>query len=179
MKKVLVISTSLRAGSNSELAASEVARGAKEAGHDVEFVSLKGKRIAFCKGCLACQKLGKCVIDDDGNAIADLVCASDAVVWVTPVYYYEMSGQMKTLIDRMNSLYSRPYRFEDVYLLTVSAEDEDYVIDGALKGVQGWVDCFERATLKGHLSLGGFNGPNEIKGSPRLLQAYEFGRNIK
>ena len=55
MKKVLVISTSLRAGSNSELLAKEFEKGAKEAGNAVEFVSLKDKNIAFCKGCMACQ----------------------------------------------------------------------------------------------------------------------------
>lgn len=178
MKKVLIISTSLRAGSNSEIAAKEVEKGAKDAGNDVEFVSLKDKAIAFCKGCMACQKLGRCVIGDDANAITDKICESDVIVWVTPVYYYEMSGQMKTMIDRANSLYVRDRKFKEVYLVTTSAEDEDYVPSGALKGLQGWVDCFEGVEIKGALSLGGFNEPNEIKGNERLQHAYEFGRKI-
>lgn len=62
MKKVLVISTSLRHGSNSEALANEFVRGAREAGHDVEMISLRGKEIRFCQGCLACQKTQKCVI---------------------------------------------------------------------------------------------------------------------
>ena len=57
MKKVLIISTSIRNGSNSERLAHEFEKGAKEAGHDVSFVSLKDKQIAFCRGCLACQKI--------------------------------------------------------------------------------------------------------------------------
>ena len=60
MKKVLIISTSLRNNANSEILAQETERGALDAGHKVEFGTLKGKEIKFCKGCLACQKLGKC-----------------------------------------------------------------------------------------------------------------------
>ena len=54
-KNVLIISTSLRAGSNSDILARECERGAKEAGNEVEFISLKGKQIKYCIGCLACQ----------------------------------------------------------------------------------------------------------------------------
>ena len=61
MKNVLILSTSLRGGSNSELLAKECARGAEEAGNHVELLSLKGKKIQYCIGCLACLKTGKCV----------------------------------------------------------------------------------------------------------------------
>ena len=66
-KKVLIISTSIRPNSNSELLANAFADGARESGNVVELVSLKDKAISFCKGCLACQKLGRCVINDDAN----------------------------------------------------------------------------------------------------------------
>lgn len=178
MKKVLIISTSIRAGSNSEALAHAFEKGAVEAGNDVEFVSLKDKQIAFCKGCLACQKIGKCVIVDDANAIADKMCAAEVIVWVTPIYYYEMSGQMKTLIDRANSLYSRDYKFRDVYLLMTAAEGEDYVPEKAIGGVQGWIDCFEKATLKGTLFAGGFGAPNEIKDNAILRKAEIMGRGV-
>ena len=178
MKKVLIISASIRSGSNSERLAREFEKGAKEAGHVVEFVSLKDKRIAFCRGCLACQKLHKCVIDDDAIAIADKMCESEVIVWASPIYYYEMSGQMKTLIDRANSLYSRDYRFREIYFLAVAAEEESHVPEKAISGLQGWIDCFEGVELKKTLFIGGLNGPNEIEGNGQLLQAYEMGRNI-
>ena len=107
MKKVIVISTSLRTGSNSDMLANKFIEGAKAAGHEVEKISLAGKDIRFCKGCLACQKFGKCVIKDDVNEIMLKVLNADVVCWATPIYYYEMSGQMKTLIDRMNAIYAR------------------------------------------------------------------------
>ena len=103
MKKVIVISTSLRAGSNSDMLADKFMEGALQAGHEVEKISLIGKDILFCRGCLACQKLGKCVINDDVDAIMQKVLHADVIVWATPIYYFEMSGQMKVLIDRMNA----------------------------------------------------------------------------
>jgi hypothetical protein len=71
-KKVLIISSSLRGGSNSECLARECERGAKDAGHDVQFISLKGKELKFCIGCLSCQETGKCVLKDDA---ADIMAA--------------------------------------------------------------------------------------------------------
>jgi len=114
MKKVIVISTSLRRGSNSDMLADQFVEGAKSAGNEVEKISLVGKNIQFCKGCLGCQKLGRCVINDDVNDIMAKVLKADVICWATPIYYYEMSGQMKTLIDRMNAMYEQDYAFRDV-----------------------------------------------------------------
>lgn len=86
-KKVLVISTSPRKNSNSDALAKEFARGAKEAGNLVEEISLIGKTINFCKGCLACTKTLRCVMHDDADAIAQKMLAADVLVFATPVYY--------------------------------------------------------------------------------------------
>lgn len=72
----------------------------------MEFITLKEKEIGFCKGCLACQQTGNCVIKDDVTKIMNNVIDSDVVVWATPIYCYEMSGQMKVLIDRLNPMFS-------------------------------------------------------------------------
>lgn len=69
-KKGLIISTSLRKGSNSEALAQEFEKGAKEAGHNVEMVYLHDKTINFCTGCLVCQETKRCVIRDGADAIA-------------------------------------------------------------------------------------------------------------
>ena len=178
MKKVVVISTSLRAGSNSHAMAEQFAEGAKAAGHSVELISLRGKEIKFCIGCLSCQKTGACLFKDDVPAIMDSVLAADVVCWATPIYYYEMSGQMKTLIDRMNAMYPKDYRFRDVYLLTTATENEDFTPKGAGNGLQGWIDCFEKTNLKGHLFCGGVTNPKEIAENPKLQDAFELGRQI-
>ena len=64
--------------------AREFARGAKEAGHNVELVSLRGKAIGFCKGCLACQKTQRCVIHDDVDAIVRKMKDADVIAFATP-----------------------------------------------------------------------------------------------
>jgi len=178
MKKVIVISTSLRAGSNSDLLADKFVEGAKAAGNEVEKISLVGKNIQFCKGCLACQKLGRCVINDDVNDIMARVLKADVVVWATPIYYYEMSGQMKTLIDRMNAMYPLDYQFRDVYLLTTAAEDESHVPQRAEAGLTGWIDCYPKSRLAGTLFCGGVGAPREIDGNDKLQAAYDMGKAV-
>ena len=84
MSKVLVITTSLRAKSNTDILAGRLIAGARDAGHAVERISLKGKEIKFCVGCLACQKTQKCVLKDDAEAIAEQVKNADTLVFVTP-----------------------------------------------------------------------------------------------
>ena len=93
MSNVLVISTSLRAKSNSDILAERMIAGAKDAGHQVEHISLKGKALNFCIGCLACQKTQECVLKDDALWIAEKVKNADTLVFATPIYYYEMSGR--------------------------------------------------------------------------------------
>ena len=178
MKKVIVISTSLRHGSNSDMLAEKFAEGAKAAGNEVEKISLVGKNIQFCKGCMACQKMGRCVIKDDVNDIMAKVLNADVVVWATPIYYYEMSGQMKTLIDRMNAMYEQDYQLRDVYLLTTAAEDEEETPKRAETGLTGWIDCYPKSRLTGTLFCGGVNDAREIEGNPKLQAAYEMGKSI-
>lgn len=191
MKKVLVISTSPRVRSNSDALADEFVRGAKEAGHEVEKISLRGKNIQFCKGCLACSAKNRadefnrgeggkiCIIrNDDVGEIIQKMHDADVICWATPIYYYEMSGQMKTLIDRGNPLYTSDYHFRDIYMLSTAAEDEPEVPNRAISGLTGWIDCFEKAQLKGTVFAGGVNSMGEIEGHPSLQKAYEMGKAI-
>ena len=180
MSHVLVISTSLRAKSNSDILAERLVAGARDAGHEVELISLKGKTIGFCRGCFACQKTQKCVVKDDAIAIAEKVMNTETVVFVTPIYFYEMSGQMKTLLDRLNPLYSTDYRFRNVYMLSVAAEDEAFVPEKAVSGLRGWIDCFEKAELAGSLFCGGITDAGEAAGKTEQQQAaYDFGNALK
>ena len=180
MSNVLVISTSLRAKSNSDILTDHLIAGARDAGHQVEHISLKGKNIKFCIGCLACQKTQKCIQKDDAVEIAEKVKNADTLVFVTPIYYYEMSGQMKTLLDRMNPLYTSDYKFRRVYMLSTAAEDEEYTPEKAVNGLQGWIDCFEKAEFAGTLFCGGINDPGEALGkAAELEEAFQFGTKIQ
>ena len=178
MKRVIVISTSLRRGSNSDMLADKFVEGAKAAGNDVEKISLVGKEIQFCKGCFGCQKLGRCIINDDVNDIMAKVMNADVICWATPIYYYEMSGQMKTLIDRMNGMYDREPKFREVYLLTTAADDEEQTPKRAEAGLTGWIDCYPKSRLAGSLFCGGVNEPHAIEGNPKLQESFELGKSV-
>ncbi|WP_125143429.1 flavodoxin family protein [Clostridium transplantifaecale] len=178
-KKILVISTSPRLGGNSETLADEFMRGAKEAGHETEKVCLYDKTIEFCKGCLACQKTETCILHDDAAVIVERMRQADVVVFATPVYFYEMSGQMKTLLDRTNPLFPGEYSFRDVYLLAASADEAESSMDGAVKGLEGWISCFELSRLAGVVRGTGADKKGDIKGLPEVLAtAYEMGKNV-
>ena len=180
MSNVLVISTSLRARSNSDVLTERLIAGARDAGHAVEHISLKGKEIKYCIGCLSCMKTQRCVQKDDAAGIAERVKQADILVFATPIYYYEMCGQMKTLLDRMNPLYGTDYRFRRVYLLSTAADSAPGTDERAVNGLQGWIECFEKAEFGGALFCGGLNEPGEAANSSDALErAYDFGKNLK
>ena len=177
-KKVVILSSSPRKGGNSEALAAAFAKGAQEAGNQVETVYLREKQYGFCKGCLACQKLGHCVIKDDAVEIAAKMHDADVLVFATPVYYYSVSGQLKTMLDRANPLFGTDYAFTKAYLLATAAEDEPETVDGSVKAVQGWVDCFDRCELAGTVFAGGVTDVGEIAGHPALEKAYQSGKEV-
>ena len=177
-KKVLILSSSPRKGGNSETLAAAFAKGALEAGNLVETVHLREKNYGFCRGCLACQKLGHCVIRDDAVEVTAKMHDADVLVFATPVYYYSVSGQLKTMLDRANPLFGSDYAFTEAYLLATAAEDGRSTFDGAKKAVQGWVDCFPRCTLAGTVFAGGANGVGDIARHPALEQAQRMGRGV-
>ncbi len=177
-KKILVISSSPRNNSNSEALAASFAKGAMAAANDVETIVLREKQYSFCKGCMACFKLGRCVIKDDAAEIVAKMHEADILVFATPVYYYSVSGQLKTLLDRCNPLYGSDYQFTQVYLLATAAEDEESTVSGTVTAVQGWVDCFDRAKFVGTVFAGNVNAPGEIAGHAALEEAYQLGFQI-
>ncbi len=175
-KNVLIVTGSLRANSNSDALAAAFARGTAEAGNTVETVSLKGKDIGFCTGCLACQKTRKCVIADDAVALAEQVKNADVLVLAGPVYYYSVSGLLKTFLDRCNPLFVSDYKFREVYFLTTAADADDDAKNGPVEAIKGWVACFERARLAGVVFAGGVDAPGEIRGHKALESAYMMGK---
>jgi len=177
-RKVLIISTSPRKGSNSEILADAFARGAREAGHEVESVSLRDKEIGFCTGCLVCQKTQRCVIHDDADRIREKMLTADVIAFATPIYFYEMTGQMKTMLDRSNPLFPSDYAFRDIYLLATAADDKESAMDGAVKGLEGWISCFEKSQLKGVVRGVGIDSLGAAREARAALEeAYAMGKN--
>lgn len=178
-KRVLVLSTSPRKGGNSDALADAFLTGALEAGHDAEKITLYDKDLQFCRGCLACQKTERCVIRDDMEAILDKLRQADVVAFATPIYFYEMCGQMKTLLDRTNPLFPGEYAFRSVYLLATAADGDESAMDGAVRGLEGWIACFERAKLSGVLRGVGVDSVGAVRDHPALLEkAAQMGKAV-
>jgi len=177
-KNVLIVTASLRANSNSDALAAAFAQGAREAGHTVETVSLKGKSIGFCIGCLACQKTQRCVLRDDAVDLAEQVKNADVVVFASPIYYYGPSGLLKTFLDRCNPIFPADYTFREVYFLATAADTDEGAMEGPVTAVQGWVDCFAKARLAGTVFAGGVDAPGSMEGHQALQDAHDMGKNV-
>lgn len=180
-KKIMVISSSPHKTSNSEILASEFIRGAKEVGHICEEIKLRDLKFNFCKGCLACAKTLKCVQKDDINKeLIEKMRTCDIIVFATPVYYYAISGQLKTFIDRLNPLYCSDFKFKNIYLIATAAENKERTFKGVKEDIKGFVDCYSGTKLKGTLFVGGLDNGGDVKSNKKALKdAYELGKKIK
>ncbi len=178
MKNVLIINSTFRKGGNSEVLARQFCKGAEEAGNRVGTIHLRELNLKFCIGCMSCLKTGKCVHADDINKLLPAVREADVLVFATPVYYYSMSGQLKTFLDRLNPMYGQPNKFREVYLLTAAAEDDKSAMDGTIHGVQGWIDCFEGVRLAGVVYGIGAESVGDVKNTPAFAEAYEMGKRV-
>jgi multimeric flavodoxin WrbA len=102
--KILAISSSPHLNGNTVAILEEVLRGAKDEKADVGLYSVSGKTIQPCDGCWACANTGKCRIDDDMQELYEKIVAADGIVFGTPIYFWGMTGQAKTIIDRTIAL---------------------------------------------------------------------------
>lgn len=178
MKQVLVLSSSPRKGGNSETLALAVAEGAREAGHAVTFIRLAERKIAPCTGCGLCSFQGKpCPIKDDARTIQEAMFAADVVVMATPVYFYSICAQMKTLIDRSSPYYERMSGKTFGFIMT-SADDDQACMDRTLEDFRGYLACLDDPHECFALRAAGLTHPDEAKASPYLQQARDLGRAL-
>ncbi len=176
-KKVLLLSASFRKHGNSDLLCDEFARGAKEVGHEVEKIFINDKNINFCRGCGVCNTTHKCIQKDDMAEILDKMVSADVIVMATPIYFYTMNGQMKTLIDRTVPRYTEISN-KDFYFIIAAADDNKANMQRALEGFRGFTeDCLDGAKEKGVVYGVGAWKAGEIKNSPAMQEAYEMGKN--
>ena len=102
--KFVGILGSVREGGNTEVLLDAALEEAQKNGVIVDKIPLRDKSVAPCDGCGGCTKTGRCLIDDDAQEICQKMLASDGIIWATPVYFWSMTGQTKTLMDRTYAL---------------------------------------------------------------------------
>ena len=155
------------------------AAGAVEAGHQVEIVCLREKKIGYCVNCDSCRKnKTDCVIQDDAKEIVAKALDCDVLVLATPVYFYNVTAQMKTLIDRF---YAREHEYfnlpeKDCYYLITNA-GYDYHQDSTVAVLDGFIACLRTVKVKGMIQASRVMFEGDIQGSECLKKAYETGKN--
>ena len=178
MKNVMIISSSPRVGGNSETLAREFEKGAKEAGHNVEFVNLREMNLKYCTACYNCNATGKCIHDDGMNELSERLLKADVLVFATPVYFYSMSGQLKVFIDRLVTHYTKIKT--DIYMIASQWDTDKEIMENTFNAIRGaTVHCFEDCTEKGLIyGVGLHDRGDALKNHELLNQAYEMGKNV-
>lgn len=178
MSEVIIISSSNRKNSNSDIMAEVFYNGVLKSGLSVEKINLKGKNIGYCTGCLYCHKNNVCIIKDDAVAICEKIKMAKYIVFATPTYFYQMSGQLKVLLDRTNPLYTDSFINKKVILLISAAEDEDWVADFVKVGFEGWIKCFKNIFYDRTFFIGGVNKPREALNNEKLKEIYDYAKAL-
>jgi multimeric flavodoxin WrbA len=102
--KVLILNGGMRLKGNSSLMADEFARGCREAGAEVEEFMIKSMNISNCSGCLRCNIIKRCSIqNDDWPMLAAKISAADVLVFSSPVYFHHVTAPLKKVLDRFRS----------------------------------------------------------------------------
>lgn len=176
-KNVLVLSGSPRKSGNSDLLCDQLILGAKEAGNKVEKIFISDKKIGYCTGCYACKSSGKCVQKDDMADILEKLIKADVIVMATPVYFYTLDAQMKTLIDRTVARYTE-INNKEFYFIATAAVNGKAFLERTIECFRGFTDCLEGAEEKGVIYGTGAWQKGDIKRSKAMNDAYEMGKNI-
>ena len=156
----------------------EFVRGTKEAGHTVEKSFIANKKVGYCNGCSTCSLHNKsCPQKDDMPEILEKMLSADIIVMSTPVYFYTMSAQMKTLIDRCCGLYTKMTN-KEFYFIVAAAEYDQSKMERTIDPFQGFLDCLEGATIKGVIYGLGVWHKGEIKNKSVMQEAYKMGINV-
>ncbi len=176
--KITVLMGSPNRNGSTAILTENFTKGAEEAGHSVEVIDVCHADIHPCTGCVKCGYEGPCVQKDDVEIIRKKLLASDMVVFATPLYYYGMTAQLKTVVDRFcaynSSLGSRHLKSA---LLTVAWNADDWTFDALethyniLVRYIGFKDC-------GRVLGYGCGTPGMTKHSRYPQEAYQLGRGL-
>lgn len=176
MKKVLILSASPRIGGNSDVLCNEFMRGAQEKGHRVEKIYVNQKKIGFCQACYSCKTTGKCFQNDDMMDILEQLIDADVIVLSSPVYFYSMDAQLKTLIDRTLPRYME-IKNKEFYLFATAAASKK-AMERTIDSMKGFIDCLPQAVIKKVIYGDHVWHKGEIQDHPAMKEAYQAGKEL-
>ena len=176
--KILVLTGSPRKNGNSATLADSFIRGAKEAGHSIERFDAAFKKVHPCIACNSCGMNGPCVFKDDFEFVRKHIIEADCVVFATPMYYFGISAQLKSVIDRFYAINGSIHVPKKAVLLMTyanTAASEAVPIkshyDVLLKYL-GWTDA-------GQVIAPGVWPVGAVNDTKYPEQAYLLGKNLR
>ena len=177
MKIVILSGSPHKHGTTSKLVDSFF-KGAEEAGHEIVRFDTAFLKVHPCIACETCHgEKGACVFQDDMVGIGDALSESDCVVLATPIYYYGICSQLKTVIDRFYAIEPKIRRNQKAAFITAMADDVRESVNAANNsyraaiGWLGWKDC-------GILNAFECSTPDDLEGTDYEQKAYELGKTI-
>ena len=177
MKKILIISSSPRKNGNSQALCEQFASGAKDAGNQVNLIRLMEKQIGFCYACDGCMRNGgTCVQKDDMAEILKLFQEADVLVLATPIYFYGITAQMKTFIDRTYPIWQNLGE-KDVYYIISAGLGKD-IIERSLGDLDGFVEHLDKYNIKGRIYATEVMDAGLVKETSLMNDAYYMGKNV-
>ncbi len=177
-KNILLLTGSPRKNGNSDLLAQNFIKGAEAAGHKVTLFDAAHKNVMGCKACNKCFSQGKaCVFDDDFNEFAKLFAETDMLVFVTPLYWYSFTAQIKAVIDKSFSFIvgEQHIKAKESMLISCGGTEDKKDFEGLAK-VYEKIISFHGLTDKGRLFVTGTAKPGDVKEREELVQAEELGK---
>jgi multimeric flavodoxin WrbA len=174
--KILGLSFSPRKDGNTVVLLNQALDGAREEGAETELYSVAGKDIQPCDGCWGCRKTGKCHIKDDMQELYDKLVEADGIIFGTPVYFYNMTGQGKTVIDRTIAL-NQPGRNMANKVGGVVAVAGSFGLADAVKDLYFYIVTRRMLPASYIAAYGG--GRGEVKNLEKCMKATrDLGREI-
>lgn len=176
--KIAVVTGSPRVKGNSSLLAAAFIEGAQEAGCEVVRMDAGRASIAGCLGCEYCfSHEGACCQDDDMQEFYPLLRECDTIVYVTPIYTFSWSAQIKAFIDRMFCGIAKPFGIKQAALLTCY-EDKDASIAQHLVNTYRAATAYCKWENLGEVCVNGVYEKGAIAGNPGLDKARELGASL-
>lgn len=182
MKKIVILNGSPRRNGNTSALVKAFTQGAESAGNTVTEFFLDSTEIHGCRGCFGGHSSQECpcVQKDDMSQIYPAVKESDVVVLATPLYYWNMSGQIRTAIDRLFALEEGDGNLlrghERASALLMAAEGNGF--DDVLLYYNHLVEHLRWKNL-GHVLAGGNGDIGDIEGKPEIQKACDLGKSIQ
>lgn len=174
-KTVLVISASPRRGGNTDLLCDEFIRGAKEAGGEVEKIFLDDYKIDFFHEQHE-HSADSVSADDQAPIIIEKMANADIIVLSSPVYYMNIDGQLKTLMDRC--FRNQGLGGKEFYYITACADAEDSTAETAIFAFRGFVVCLPDPVERGMVKAIGMGRKGAVEQSQYMQEAYNLGKTI-